>query len=193
MKKLLVAVLALSAMSAFAGGLIELTSTDGRQIENFKFDRSTNDLKNNEQSDMDLAFNYTYDINGQMMVGISYDSSSTSKDGDVDSSVTTGVHFFYNIDGKVNDTCYAGLRYLMTAETNDGGKASSNNTDGDAETTISLEYGHRFSLGKFAGVNWAWAPKFNYNMTTRVYDNSATDDLKSTEMTITPVNFNVIF
>lgn len=189
MKKLLVAILALGSVSAFAGGLVELTHDGSNSnFSNFRFNKTSDDVDGSEKDNLNMAFNYTHNINDAMMAGLSYASDSNKTDGNADAKSMTelGVHFFYNLSGKVMGS-YVGLRYLMGNYSNDG------STDGDTSTTIALEYGHRFALGKLAGVNWAWAPKFNYNMNTYVTDASGDDDVKTTVIAWTPVNFNVVF
>ena len=194
MKKLLVAALALTTVSAFAGGLVELTHDGGNNnFNNLNFNMMSDDTDGAEQSDLSFALNYTHDFNGQFMAGLTYISKKETTDGDVDagSMTTTGVHFFYNLSGKVLGS-YAGLRYHMHAYADDAGSTAGFGNDGDAQTDIILEYGHRFGLGKLAGVHWAWVPTISYAMSTSNEEN-ADVDVKTTTLTWTPVNFNVIF
>ena len=70
---------------------------------------------------------------------------------------------------------------------------SHGNKDGSDATTISLEAGHRFNMGKLGGVAWNWVPSISYAMTTTASNTSGVDDVESTDLSINAVNFAFVY
>jgi hypothetical protein len=199
MKKILVAILALSTASAFAeGSMVKLDgcTTDGVcDGLNFTMNSETheNTVADDDTSETSFGLNYAMAFAGNYGAGLTYVSKNKATDGDVgavgDKYNMIGLSFYWNKDGSWSDSCFAALHYNMltvddtTATTDSGNK----NTD------IVLEYGHRFKLGKMMGVNWNWVPSVAYTMGTTVYNNSAADDDKATNLTINVGNFAIAY
>lgn len=175
----------------FASGLIELTSTDGTQFDNFRINKIENDEDGSAKDDLKFALNYTHNINGALMAGLSYSSDTEKTEGSTVSSVNTyGVHFFYNLAERVSNTSYVGFRFFKALYADD---KSSSSKDGDTSSTTVIEFGHRYALGTLAGVEWLWTPKASYSMTTYITEPSNDDDVMSDSLEIIPINFNIIF
>lgn len=193
MKKLLVvAVAAMITTSAFAQkSMVRMYGWDGGdRASSFDFSKYTDDRKNAESDDMRIAINYAYALTDAFQLGVTYDSKKETTDGDVDagSYTKTGLSFYYNIGKKVNDTCYVALHYNMTSYADD---ATSGSKDGDKNTDIILEYGHRFAVGSAWGLNLAFAPSVMYAMST--YAPDAGDDVKATTLAWNFLKFDVLF
>jgi len=193
MKKLLVAVLALSTVSAFAGkSMVKLDGCFDGQCDTLDFGMS-NDDQDNKVETQKIALNYAYAFTGNFAAGLTYVSKNNVTDGDVqavgDKYNTIGLNFYYNLDGAFEDSCFAALHYNMT--TNEDTAAATDT--GDKQTAIVLEYGHRFALGKLAGVHWNWSPSVTYSMNTTDANADGTDDVKTNTLAINVANFAVTF
>lgn len=180
MKKLLVAVLALTTVSAFAQKSLVTFGTFGDAGNSSTFDVSNTTEDANDTSTTNVMVNYTYAINGSWMVGAKVGNHAEATS--ANNYTTTGIHAYYNLDGTVNDTCYVGLHYTMKNSAND-----------DKATSTSVEYGHRFAVGSWKGFNLAFSPSVAYTMTTTDYDADATDDLKETSLAWNWIKFDVLF
>ena len=196
MKKLLVVVVAaMITTSAFAQkSMVRMYGWDsGDRASSFDFSKSTNDVKDNEEDNMRIAINYAYAVTNAVQVGLTYDSNKNTTDGDAQAGdyTKTGLSFYYNMEKKVNDTCYVGLHYNMTTYADDITTASSK--DGDKNTDIILEYGHRFAVGSAWGLNLAFAPSVMYAMSTYAPDADGADDVKSTNLAWNFLKFDVLF
>lgn len=202
MKKLLVAVLALTTLSAFAGNsMIKLDGCFDGTCDTLDFDMGGNDVSDAESKTQTIAFNYAMAFAGNYGAGITYVTKSQTTDGDIaaftDSegammnSNTIGLSFYWNKDGSWDDSCFGALHYNMTTlEDHDG----TNGTDsGSKNTDIVLELGHRFKLGTLGGMTWNWAPSASYTMGTLVSNNSDADDVKSTSLSINAANIAMTF
>jgi hypothetical protein len=189
MKNLLVLALALTTVSAFAqksmitfGGF-----NDGGASSTFDFSHSTSDndtldgtVAAKETSTTNVMVNYTYAITGSWMAGVKLGNHAEATS--ANNFTTTGVQGYYNIDGTVNDTCYVGLHYTMVDSAND-----------DKATAIALEYGHRFALGAWKGLNLTFSPSISYSTTTTDFDAANTDDLVETALAWNWIKFDVLF
>ena len=181
MKKLLVAVLALTTVSAFAQKSLITFGSFGDAGNSGTFDVSNSTEDKNDTSTTNVMVNYTYAISDSFMAGVkvgNYAQGDTS----VANYTTTGVQFYYNLDGTVNDTCYVGLHYTMKDMDTD-----------DKTTTTALEYGHRFAVGSWKGFNLAFSPSISYSMATTDYDLASKDDLKETSLSWNWIKFDVLF
>lgn len=168
MKKLLVvAVAALMTSTAFAQKhMVRFTDFDGSGgFDSFNVDfnatTGSGNTKDSETSENNFNINYAYAVTNDIQVGVTY-KNKTRTGGD---EVTMGFSGYYNLDGKVNDTCYVALHYMMTTESDD-----------DKSTTIGLEYGHRFALGSWKGLNLAYSPAISLSQTTFVKDDDSAAD-----------------
>ena len=189
MKNLLVALLALSAVSAFADNhgnhspksMITFgTFADSGSSSTFDISHSTDDDGTNETSETNIMVNYTYAITGSWMAGVKLGNHAEANS--VNNFTTTGVQGYYNIHGTVNDTCYVGLHYTMKDSAND-----------DKATAMALEYGHRFALGSWKGLNLTFSPSISYTNTVTDYDQANKDDLVETGFAWNWIKFDVLF
>jgi hypothetical protein len=194
MKKLLVvAIAAMVTTSAFAQkSMVRMYGWDsGSRASSFDFSTFSDDVDGSESSDMRIAINYAYAITNAFQIGLTYDSKKETTDGDVDagSYTKTGLSFYYNMAKKVNDTCYLGLHYNMTSFADDD--ATIGSQDGNKNTDIVLEYGHRFAVGSAWGFDLAFSPAVMYTMTTKTPDTG--DDVKETSLAWNFLKFDVLF
>lgn len=187
MKKLLVAILALSTVSAFAQKhMVRFTDFNGSTgFDSFNVDfsatKGAENTKDAESSKNNFNINYAYAVTSDIQVGVAY-KNETMTSGD---AVTIGLSGYYNLEGKVNDTCYVAFHYDMKTEAND-----------DASTTMGLEYGHRFALGSWKGLNLAYSPSINLSQTTSTQDedSGATyEDEVTSALAWNFVKFDVLF
>ncbi len=198
MKKLLVAILALTTASAFAGNsMIRLDGCfDGTcDALDFQMDSETVESTDadDDTSNTTIALNYAMAFGGNWGAGLTYISKNKTTDGDVatvgDKSNTIGLSGYYNIDGAWDDSCFVALHYNIT--TNDDNDTTDDS--GNKQTDIVLEYGHRYKLGSLMGMNWNWSPSVTYTMGTTAYNNDDADDDKQTDLTLNVANVAVTF
>jgi len=193
MKKLLVALVALTTVSAFAGNsMVRLDGCFDGTCDTLDFDMASDDADAKSESQT-IAFNYAMAFAGNYGAGLTFAQSTETTDGDVmtvgDKSQTVGVSFYWNKDGSWSDSCFAALHYNMTS--NDDTEATTDS--GNKNTDIVLEYGHRFKIGSVMGLDWNWAPSVSYTMGTKVYNDDSKDDLKSTSLSLNVANVAVSF
>mgnify|MGYP000247643909 CR=1 FL=1 len=193
MKKLLVAVLALTTASAFAGNMnmIKLDGCFDGTCDTLDFDMNSDDVDGSEAEDMTIAFNYARSF-GKFGAGLTYVNKKNTKDGDVqavgDKSNTIGLSGYYNMHGQWDDSCFVGLHYSMT----DNSDTDATTDSGNKVTTISLEYGHRFTIGAIKGHTFSWVPSVTYNMATQA-PNGSGDDVKTTTLSLNMANVALTF
>jgi putative salt-induced outer membrane protein YdiY len=183
MKTILAAVVTLVMTSAFAHegnhkhmitfDNLESNVTNDRSFD-ISFADSEDDSAGTENNSSNVALNYTYAINGAWQVGGAYQNNGTK--------TMTGVHAFYNLDGKVMNTCFVGVHYKMTDI-----KATE-----DEATTIALEYGHRFAVGSWMGLHLAFSPSVSYSMTSTDIDADDSTD-KDSALAWNFLKFDVLF
>jgi hypothetical protein len=192
MKKLLVvAIAALVTTSAFAQkSMVRMYGWDsGSRASSFDVSTKSNDADSKTDT-TNIAINYAYAITDAFQLGLTYKSYTGEVAGtDVDKT-TTGLSAYYNIDGKVNDTCYVALHYNMTAW---GEAEGTDAAKDDAQTDIVLEYGHRFAVGSAWGLNLAFSPSVMYTMSTFAPDADGSDDVASTALAWNFLKFDVLF
>jgi hypothetical protein len=192
MKKLLVAVLALTTMSAFAGNsMVKMNGCfDNGQCENLNL-QSWSDDADKKTEVTNIAFNYAMSFAGNWGAGLTYISNSKKLDGDAatvgDVTNTIGLSGYWNKDGSWDNSCFAAVHYDMVTNDDTATKDS-----GDKTTVITLEYGHRFMLGTVAGINFNWAPSVTYAMSTKVA-NGDDDDYKTTNLSLNMANVAATF
>jgi hypothetical protein len=196
MKKLLVAVVALSTVSAFAGkSMVRLDGCFDGQCDSLDFGSSTSKAGasgSKEVKKQTINLNYAYAFTDTFGAGLTYKSKNNTTGGDVmaagDEATTTGISLYWNKDGMWSDSCFAALHYDMIDN-----KDSKGAKDGSEGTNITLEYGHRYSLGNLMGVNWNWAPSATYAMGTSKGNASGSKDDKTTALALNVANFAVSF
>lgn len=202
MKKLLVAVLALTTMSAFAGNsMIKLDGCFDGTCDTLDFNMAGDDVEDAEASSMNLALNYAMAFGGNYGAGITFAKSTKTTDGDMvvgnesDNAQTIGLSFYWNKDGSWDDSCFAAFHYNMVswadADVTAGGADSEDS--GTEATQIGLEFGHRYKLGSLMGVNWNWTPSVSYTMTASEGNADGSDTVNSTDLTINVANMAVTF
>lgn len=201
MKKLLVAILALTTASAsFADGhsMVRLDGCfDNGQCDNLNLLMESDTIESTDADDdtanTAFAFNYAMAFAGNYGAGITYKSMNKTTDGDVaavgDKSSTIGLSFYWNQAGAWSDSCFAALHYNMT--TNDDNDTTDDS--GNKQTDIVLEFGHRYKIGTFSGLTMNWSPSATYTMGTTAYNNDDADDDKQTELAINFANLAVVF
>ena len=177
MKKLLVAVLALTTASAFAGtdNMVRMYGWDGGdRAKSFDVSMTGDDAEEAGKSS-NIALNYARAF-GQWQVGITYRtwSAATTGTADSDASGTTmGLSGYYNLESDLGNTCYVALHYNMHSS-GDGGYSFDGGHqalgEDDTATSIVLEYGHRWTVGSGWGLNLAYAPSVTYTMTSYAWD-----------------------
>jgi len=166
-------------------------TTGDAQDRALDFSYSSDDADQKAKS-QNIALNYAYAINNQWQVGAFYKNNSTTTDGDVltagGSSTTMGLKAIYNFDGLVN-TNYLALSYGIQNIKDD---ATSGSQDGDKNTTIGLEFGHRFSIGTIWGMNFNYSPSLTVSQVSFESDNGG-EDTKTMAASVDFVKFDVLF
>jgi hypothetical protein len=198
MKNLLVAILAISSISAFAHNhegkdLKHMVRFSGFNDDGASktFDVSTTNKENSDDTDTkttNIAINYAYAINNNWQVGVTYKTySGEVSDNDVDRN-TMGLSGYYNFGKSLDSTCYVGLHYDITNWSETDTLAS----EDDKQTDITLEYGHRFHVGHVWGLHLTYAPSIAYTTST-LEDDSADEDYKSSSLAWNWIKFDVLF
>ena len=199
MKKLLVGLLTLTTATGFAAGehMIKLDGCldDGR-CSTLDFNMASDDTDSAEDAKQTIALNYAYNW-GMWGAGLTYVTASDTTDGDISDNEqannfnTVGLSFYWNKDGSWADSCFAALHHTTTSYEESDATATTGN---ESVTTIGLEAGHRYALGKaMFGMTVNWVPSVYYNMTTTVSNDDSKDDVKSTELKVNVANFAVTF
>lgn len=192
MKKLVaLSAVALMTSSAFANThMVRMFGWDqGQRTNSFDFSTSSDDTTA-EVSARNIAINYAYAITGSVQVGGTYKNYNRVSNDDVQSGSfqTVGISGYYNLAGTTVDTTYLALHYNQTSFADD---ATSSSRDGEAQTDIILEAGHRFSVGTGLGFNLNYAPSVLYTMNTTTPDGG--DDTNTSTFTWNFLKFDVLF
>lgn len=180
MKKLLVALLAVSTVSVFAGtdNMVRFTNIDNANTaRSFDFSMSADDA-DNKTTAQNIALNYARAFN-QFQVGVTYRSYAGESGGNKNAGTTMGLSGYYNLESDLGNTCYVALHYDMHASSKNGYSFNGGDDalgEDDTATTITLEYGHRWTVGTGWGFNLTYAPSVSYMMTSYKWDVSANDD-----------------
>lgn len=193
MKKLLTAVLALTAATTFAANenMVRFYGWDGGdRTKSIDLSMSSADA-DEEGKETNIALNYARAF-GQWQVGVTYQTNSGSTAGTANSDfdmTTIGLSGYYNMESDLGNTCYFGLHYL-THSTSDGGELGDLTLgEDDKASTIALEYGHRWTVGSAWGMNLTYAPSVMYSMTTVDWDADADADANGESHTALAWNF----
>ena len=185
MKKLLVAIVALASVSAFAGtdNMVRFTNMDNaNNTRSFdvSFDTTTakDGTKDNDTASNHVALNYARAF-GQWQVGLTYKNEATASGDDN----TIGLSAYYNMEADLLNTCYVAFHYDMMKANND-----------DKTNTMTLEYGHRWAIGSAWGLNLTFAPSVALAQATTEYDDSSIDeDQVKTSLAWNWAKFDVLF
>jgi hypothetical protein len=197
MKKLLVAALALTTMSAFAGNsMVKMDGCFDGQCENLNFSMDSETVEStagdDDTANMTIAVNYAMAFAGNFGAGVTYVSKNKTTDGDVgsvgDKMNMIGLSGYWNKDGSWDDSCFGALHYNMTTVDDSDAVTDS----GNKMTDIVLEFGHRFKVGTLAGFNFNWVPSVTYTMSTTSYNSDADDD-SSTSLSLNMANVAATF
>jgi hypothetical protein len=198
MKKLLVAVLALASVSAFANHK-NLVTFDGSTLSHFAKYMLGNETKNNdgstsEVSGLDLRVNYAWAVHSNIFLGgiLGYTNlktedntgATTSKDKGVD----YGIRVIYDFSNDHVNSMYAGLTYFIdNSENNTGVKRE--------EKVTTISFGKRYAnIAQLAGANVTFSPSIDYEMGTFGKASKTTDGKKDrTSIVLNLVKFDVLF
>lgn len=203
MKKLIVAlVVSAFAVSAFAQKhmvTLEHDADSNRLSSLDYYSQASADTDGDSDTDdaykaSHMAFNYAFAINNNFQVGIRYVSHSETSDGesaagDVYNNIT--LKGWYNLKGLTNSS-FISFGYDMgtTADTSDEDVAED---DGWSSKSMILGFGHRFELGKLAGMTWAYSPEVNYTSTVTTSNNDDVDAITATSISMNWLKVDVLF
>lgn len=192
MKKLAI-VLTLISSVAFAQKSMIRFDVDGNSssdINSVDLSMSNTDNGTTETKKQNILINYAYAVAPQWQVGITFGQESEEQDNGAttkDQKDTLGLSIYYNMEEDLMNTCYFGLHYNTFKYDNE-----ISNTTYDKGNTISLEYGHRFSLGKLWGLGVTYSPAVAYSMSTTELKAGA-DDIESTSLAWNWLKFDMMF
>lgn len=195
MKTLLAIVVLATSVSAFAQKhMVTLTGyeTGERTDRSLDFAHSNGGNGANKENESNIALNYAYAVTDAWQVGASYKKYKLETGGEVatvgDESETIGLQVIYNIAGRLTDTSYVAVHYDMNElEDSQGAK------DGSETNIWGLEFGHRFLLGKLAGMDFNYSPSATASVANTDFNASGSDEASTTSVTINFVKFDVLF
>ena len=160
MKKLLVALIAITTSSVFAANdnMVRFTNIDNTNTtRSFDVSMSSDDA-DNKTTEQNIAVNYARAF-GQFQVGVTYRSYAGESGGNKNAGTTMGLSGYYNLESDLANTCYLALHYDMHASSKNGYDFGGKNLgEDDTASTITLEYGHRWAVGSAWGFNLTFAP-----------------------------------
>jgi hypothetical protein len=206
MKNLLVALLALSAVSAFADNHAEhmhegknlkhmvrfMGFTDAGASRSFDVSLNSNDA-DSETNTTNIALNYAYAINNNWQVGATYKSFTGEVAGSDVDATTMGLSGYYNWGKSLDSTCYVALHYNVTNIGENGDYNDVTLSEDDTVTDISVEYGHRFHVGHVWGLHLTYAPSVAYTVSTFEPDAAGADEVDTNTLAWNFVKFDVLF
>jgi hypothetical protein len=197
MKKLLVAVLALASVSAFANHK-NLVTFDGDMLAhyaNYILKQEVNPKGGGtatETSGYDLMVNYAWSVHSNVYVGgifgYAKEKVETGSTINSDTKTTTyGVRAIYDFSSDHANSMYAGLSYVIENE-----KDSTNNSKEQTKFTT-ISFGKRYgNFATLAGVNVTYSPSIDYTMLGFGKDSAQTLD-DGTVIKLNVVKFDVLF
>lgn len=193
MKKILVGLLTLASVSAFAQKhMVQLGGYENARGAGL--DR-TLDLYNTSggsthNTTYSYALNYAYAITPAWQIGAEfrkYDAELAAKA--TDEAIEYGIFGIYNLAGRLTDTTYVGAKYLLgNRETRD--QAGNKSADDDS-MTLAFELGHRFLLGTLWGMQYNWSP--NLSLGIIALDPDQGGDASRTELSFNVLKVDVLF
>ncbi len=203
MKKLLVALLALSTVSAFADmhehegkdlkHMVRFFNfTDSGMSKSFDLSLNSNDA-DSETNTTNIALNYAYAINNNWQVGVTYKSYTGEVSGSDVDATTMGLSGYYNFGKSLDSTSYVALHYNMTEIGETGTYNSVALSEDDTVTDITVEYGHRFHVGHVWGLHLTYAPSIAYTVSTFEPDASGSDEVDTNTLAWNWIKFDVLF
>jgi hypothetical protein len=193
MKKLLViAVAALMTSTAFAQKhMVRFYGWDDGATSN-SFDVSFDTTKNSggtedaNSASNKLFLNYAYALNNTWQVGLTYKNENTG----TNEGSTIGLSAYWNKDGNLLDTCYFAFHYDMMSTA----KGTYNGVgEDDSGSMMTLEYGHRFNLGKAWGFNLTYSPSVALSQSTIAYDADGSEDQTTSALAWNWLKFDLLF
>lgn len=188
MKKLLVAVLAMASVSAFAQKHMVrfsgIGSHDGAGDVNVSFDNTENAA--GETSSTEIALNYAYTIAPMWQIGVGDDYLNDASN----TRTLWTVSGYYNFATDLANAYYVGLHYTFAQV--DSGAVNGAGEDDDY-SAITVEAGKRFALGSWQGFNLTYAPNVTYGMAKVAFDAPGVDDTKDNSLNWNFLKFDVLF
>ena len=197
MKKILVAVLALASVSAFANHK-NLVSFDGDMLAhyaNFLVKQEVNPKGGGtatETTGYDLRVNYAWSVHSNVFVGaiLGMGKSKEKTGSTINSDEKTtiyGVRAIYDFSTDHVNSMYASLSYVIENEKD----AQDNSNNQNKFTTIS--FGKRFgNIAQLAGANVTFSPSIDYTMIGFGKDSAVNND-DGTIIKLNIVKFDVLF
>lgn len=199
MKKLAI-VLTLISSVAFAQKHMVRMDVDGNgSVNSIDFSMSNKDNGTTKSKSSNIRLNYAYTVAPQWQVGITFGMNKTDSGAATNATGTEnilGLSGYYNMSEELNNTCYFGLHYTMTSvKDNFTGTKSTSATlaKDDKANTITLEYGHRFNVGKLWGLHVTYSPSVAYSMETAKFDQAGKKDEKNNSLGWNWLKFDVLF
>lgn len=208
MKKFIALAVALVSLSAVAHNhdhgdykhMVTLGGYEGDRTERtLDFYWSSDDAKN-EKASQNIALNYAYAITQSWQVGGLYKNYEvTTNDKVIQDNQgynAFGLFVIYNFAGKLTDTNWLKLGYTMkNFEESDLQEdlVTAAGDDDDKLNTISLEFGHRFSLGHLWSMDFNWSPSIEVSRATNEPAASGSDDVQTTSVALNVLRVDVLF
>lgn len=190
MKKLLVGILALSSVSAFAQNhMVQLSGYEGDRQDR-SLDLYNSNGGSNHSTTSNIALNYAFAINPTWQVGGLFKKYQNEGAGSAkDKSNRYGVFGIWNLNNRLTDTNYLGLKYTMgNQEVKNSAGAKTNDDD---TQTLSVEFGHRFLLGKLWDMSYTWSPSAELGVSRVDPDSGSTSS--TTEFALNVLKVDVLF
>lgn len=200
MKKLLVAVMTLASVTAFANHN-HLVTFDGDMLKHYanfvtgSID-GTNGGADTDYDGLSLEVNYAWKVHSNIFVGgilgFGQSERETGAAKTETDYLTYGVRAIYDFSTDHANSMYATFSYVI--ETEEAKNAAGTTTTDDEDTHITLEFGKRFgNFTNLAGVNVTYAPSIAYRMTD--YDDKlpGATSTDGTEIRLNLVKFDVLF
>lgn len=195
MKKFLLGVLTLTSITAFADDhmkhMIQLSGyEDGRSSDlNRSLDLYNSSGGTDSSTTSSYALNYAYTLTDSLQLGAQFASWNQEGKGEIENkAIEYGIFGIWNFAHRMTDTTYAGLKYLV-------GSAESRSATGDKSDadsmTVSVQVGHRFTLGNLWGMNYSWSPNLELGVTG--IDPDKGDESSETEVSLNLLKVDVLF
>ncbi len=190
MKKLLLGLMALSSVSAFAQmHMVQLSGYEGSRQDR-SLDLYTSNGGSNHSTVSNIALNYAFAFTPTWQLGALYKKFQEEGAGSAkDNRSTYGIFGLWNLSNRLTDTNYLGLKYQMgNLEVKNSAGAKTNDDD---TQTLSAEFGHRFLLGKLYDMSYSWSPSAELGV-ARI-DPDTGDNSSTTEFKLNVLKVDVLF
>jgi hypothetical protein len=192
MKKVLIGLLALVSVSAFAeemtNGRSMVTLSGYESARSSSLDRSLDIYHSNggasHSTTNSIALNYAYAFTDYMQLGASY--RNWNNEGQLKAknrAMTYGIFGIWNFAGRLSNTNYLAVKLNMgSAMTKD--TAGTTTTDNKTQT-VGFEFGHRFGIGSLWGMNYNWSPSLELSF-------AKLDPKHGTNSSVTDFRLNIL-